>query len=101
MQANPRSDLTFKDPTMKLKQIYVCQQCGSQSPKWAGQCTDCNSWNSLIEDVIATGKNPTDSRVGFAGVEASSVITLEEVPLQAETRVDTGLAELNRVLGGG
>ena len=41
---------------MKLKAIYVCTDCNAQSPKWGGQCLECGSWNSLVEDVVNIGK---------------------------------------------
>ena len=37
---------------MKLKTIYICSQCGTESPRWAGQCFKCQAWNSLVEDVV-------------------------------------------------
>ena len=81
----------------KTKLIYVCQKCGSEYPKWAGQCTDCGTWNSLIEDV-ATKKS---SR--FAGLpdtkENASLLT--EINIDTKPRLSTEIEELDRVLGGG
>lgn len=90
--------------TLKTRQIYVCEQCGSQSPKWVGQCPDCQSWNSLVEEIVNTAKRPAAMQTrsgGYAGAEPSSVVKLHKVPMQTESRVQTGLEELDRVLGGG
>ncbi len=87
---------------MKLKQIYVCEQCGSQSPKWLGQCTDCGSWNSFIEEVISAGKtSPVAASTGYAAASGSLVTSLCDVPLLAQERLSAGSEELDRVLGGG
>lgn len=87
----------------KTRQIYVCEQCGVESPKWVGQCPDCNSWNSLIEQVVTAKKRSaaTARSGGYAGAEPSAIVKLHSVPLKAESRVQTGLEELDRVLGGG
>jgi DNA repair protein RadA/Sms len=89
--------------TVKTRQIYVCEQCGSQSPKWVGQCADCHSWNSLVEEIVSTSKRPAmqTRSGGYAGAEPSAVVKLHKVPVQAESRLQTGLEELDRVLGGG
>lgn len=89
---------------IKTRAIYVCEQCGSQSPKWLGQCQDCQSWNSLIEEITTTPKRSSiqmRSGSGYAGVAPSTVVKLHTVPVQTESRMQTGLEELDRVLGGG
>jgi DNA repair protein RadA/Sms len=80
---------------MKLKNIYVCEQCGFQSPKWLGKCPDCNAWNSFHEDVIEkpSGKEKIEGKI----LSSSPLIHEEHV----EMRIDTKMEELNRVLGGG
>lgn len=85
----------------KLKQIYTCEQCGVQSPKWLGQCPDCNSWNSLVEEVTSAAQLKSQKMVGYAGSAASTLTRLAEVELQTEMRLSTDSEELNRVLGGG
>lgn len=82
---------------MKQKTIFTCQKCGCQSPKWLGKCQDCGAWNSMVEEAaIKPG-----SGVGVSIGNSSRPIPICDVPTQLETRVETGISELNRVLGGG
>lgn len=86
----------------KTKLIYACTHCGAQSPKWAGQCADCGAWNSLTEEVFSQpekNRNPRFS--GYAAENNSAVIRLADVQLKHDVRFQTGLSELDRVLGGG
>ena len=84
----------------RFKTRYVCSECGSEAPKWAGQCGDCGAWNSLQEVVAAApGKSGSGRFSGYAGNNA--VACLGEVEAQSEARVQTTLSELDRVLGGG
>ncbi|PIR61752.1 MAG: DNA repair protein RadA [Candidatus Pacebacteria bacterium CG_4_10_14_0_8_um_filter_43_12] len=82
----------------KLKSVFVCQQCGQEFPRWAGQCGNCSAWNSLVEEVKE--KEPT------AGLQRqatpSEVITFPEVERvrRPKARFSTGISELDRVLGG-
>lgn len=80
----------------KLKNIYVCQQCGFESPKWLGKCPDCSAWNSMVEE-IKTVKSERVSAVGVGGAPRSIV----EIKSGEKERYDTNISELNRVLGGG
>jgi DNA repair protein RadA/Sms len=82
----------------KLKSLYVCQQCGHQSVKWLGRCPSCNSWNSLVEEVA----EPTGSATaaGSAALHEPPVL-LADVSLEDAGRIQTGLGEFDRVLGGG
>ncbi|RCX28267.1 DNA repair protein RadA [Thioalbus denitrificans] len=83
----------------KQKISYCCTECGAQSPKWAGQCPDCGGWNTLVE-VAEEGVARGPRFAGYAGA-LSEVKRLEDVSLEAEPRLPTGLVELDRVLGGG
>lgn len=90
----------------KSKVAFTCTECGAISPKWNGQCGDCEAWNSLTETVITkplSGLTPAQQGrfKGYAGVMDAEIIELADVPLAAEVRVSTGLPELDRVLGGG
>lgn len=85
----------------KAKTLYTCQQCGAQYPKWTGQCGDCGAWNSLTESAMpAAPKGRSIPRAtGYAG--ESGVRLLRNVELGDTPRTETGLRELDRVLGGG
>lgn len=89
----------------KAKTIYSCTNCGSQFPKWTGQCQDCGDWNTLQEEVApmraaATSSNPKAARFeGFA--PKADVQKLQQVSVKGTPRFGTGLSELDRVLGGG
>ncbi|WP_020648387.1 DNA repair protein RadA [Solimonas variicoloris] len=83
----------------KAKTQYVCQNCGGTSPKWVGQCPDCGAWNSLTETVATAA--PKARGGGISGFAGGRVQKLDEVELQEEPRAHTGLAEMDRVLGGG
>lgn len=82
----------------KPKLDYQCQSCGGLAPKWSGQCPDCGAWNSLVE--LARSKPIRHGRVGYAGSQ-SVVQSLGEVGAVEIERLPTGLAEFDRVLGGG
>ena len=84
----------------KARQNYLCSDCGSVSPKWAGQCPDCSAWNTLSETTV-TQRAVGDRFSGFAGAAAPVVTTLSKVSLARTPRVLTGISELDRVLGGG
>lgn len=86
----------------KIKTIYSCNSCGAQFPKWAGQCQDCGDWNCLEEEV-APNKSPSSPKTarfeGFA--PKASVQKLPNVSIKGTPRFGSGVAELDRVLGGG
>jgi DNA repair protein RadA/Sms len=83
------------------KTVYTCSQCGSQQPKWAGQCPDCGAWNTLEETVAAVSKPGAGRFAGYAGEAGPQVRTLSQVAAETTERTPTGLPELDRVLGGG
>ena len=84
----------------KLKQVYVCQQCGYESGKWLGKCPGCNEWGSLVEEVVEAKKAPLATTSARAGGN-SAPVKLRDVKIENETRTSTGMNELDRVLGGG
>ncbi len=80
----------------KQKSVYSCTECGGQAVKWQGQCPHCQAWNTLIETVA----DKTVSR--FSPVSAiDRVQNLSEVEAGEAPRFSSGVAELDRVLGGG
>jgi DNA repair protein RadA/Sms len=88
----------------KKKTAYVCTECGSDHSKWQGQCTDCGQWNTLQEFVVSSSKAPTrDARFeGYAGDTSSQgVQRLADINLNEVPRFTSGMAEFDRVLGGG
>lgn len=83
----------------KAKTLYVCSDCGARHLKWQGQCPDCGAWNSLVEAPAPGGSSVAAGRGQYAGETARA--RLADVSVGRESRVSTGLAELDRVLGGG
>lgn len=80
----------------KTKQVYFCQECGYESSKWMGQCPGCRAWNTFVEEKVVTGARKQGNRT----VSAAPASILE-VTSDVETRLDTNMKELDRVLGGG
>jgi DNA repair protein RadA/Sms len=84
----------------KAKTVYTCTECGGQSPKWQGQCPHCEAWNTLVESVVE--KAAANRYAGLAGGKAAvTPQQLSEVEAQEEERLSSGVAEFDRVLGGG
>ena len=82
----------------KAKTVYVCQECGYESPKWMGQCI-CGAWNSFVEEkVLPDVSEDTRRRASSTDARPSA---LKSVGTLNYERIDTGIGELNRVLGGG
>jgi DNA repair protein RadA/Sms len=75
--------------------VYVCESCGSKSPKWLGRCPGCGEWNSLVEEVVRDAP-----RTGVA-VRSSTAVGMDEVGADEGDRLPSGIPELDRVLGGG
>jgi DNA repair protein RadA/Sms len=90
----------------KQKTAFVCSDCGSDYHKWQGQCSDCGAWNTLSEVRLGggagrgTGAAAQRGRSGYAGVLAPAR-RLQEIDTAEVARIPTGLAEFDRVLGGG
>jgi len=80
----------------KSRPIFVCQQCGSQQPKWLGRCPDCGEWDSLVEEAAAPVRRAGDLPAGDGKPQPLSAVAPPEQP-----RLRTGIGELDRVLGGG
>ncbi len=84
----------------KVKSVYVCSACGHEYSKWFGQCPNCKEWSTLEEEVRSAASTPKASSAFLSG-NRSRVYALNEIKADTEHRFDTGLNELNRVLGGG
>ncbi|MEG1685717.1 MAG: DNA repair protein RadA [Bacteroides sp.] len=84
----------------KDKTVYVCTNCGQDSPKWVGKCPNCGEWNTYVEEIVhreVTNKRPT------SGIETPKAkpMTLSEIVTGEDPRINLKDEELNRVLGGG
>ncbi len=85
----------------KTKISYACNECGGMSSKWAGQCGDCGQWNTLTEVIASKSNDRNQSFTGYAAAANAVVTSLADIPIEQESRITTGLSELDRVLGGG
>ena len=101
----------------KAKTVFMCQECGYESPKWMGQCI-CGAWNSMVEEKVveidekdkmrttsAGAKGAAGGGLGASGmaegVRSGRPSKLSQISSGEKERIDTGIGELNRVLGGG
>ena len=85
----------------KIKTTFVCNDCGSNFPKWQGQCTSCKSWNSISEEVILKPKNNSWEKNNFDNIKTSTPQKISNIVYKEEDRLVTLDTEFNRVLGGG
>ena len=85
-----------------LKTVYICENCEYKSPKWLGKCPSCGEWNTFVEDVVeATPSAATVKRTSAISGGSVGAVAYKELSLPDFIRTDTGLHELDRVLGGG
>jgi DNA repair protein RadA/Sms len=84
----------------KAKTTFFCQNCGTQHAKWMGQCSACNEWNTIVEEVIQK-EVAREWKQSNAAKTISKPLKIEEIQLNAEERVPTKNKELDTVLGGG
>lgn len=86
----------------KTKTVYVCSNCGADSPKWVGKCPNCGEWNTYVEEIVAT-KEPSAKRIipGITEMGKVRPVLLRDITSEEESRIDLKDEELNRVLGGG
>src|SRR6187200_1694058 len=84
--------------------VFVCQECGSQSPKWLGRCADCGAWNSLVEErpqpEAVGGGIAGPHRYAMAGTIGAAQL-YADIEIEQHARLTTGIDEFDRVLGGG
>src|ERR1051325_9533318 len=83
------------------KLIFVCQQCGSQQPKWMGKCPDCGEWNSLVEEKPSTLQSEASPRGGMFRMRETATVAYQDIESQDDARQPSGIEEFDRVLGGG
>ena len=86
----------------KAKTVFVCQECGYESPKWMGQCI-CGAWNSMVEEkIMPAAEDDKRRRTNTNRASAQKPQSLADIAAgNTQSRTDTGIGELNRVLGGG
>ena len=84
----------------KAKTVFVCQECGNESPRWMGQCI-CGAWNSMVEEKVVEAPANDTRRRASEGAKGARPSKLKEVGSCDYSRIDTGIGELNRILGGG
>ena len=83
----------------KIKSVYICSECGYESPKWYGKCPSCGEWNTMNEEIKDTSK-PTAAARSHATAYAPP-IHIRDISTTDEIRYQTGSKELDRVMGGG
>ena len=91
--------------TIKDKTVFVCTECGFDSPKWSGKCPSCGMWNTMVEKTVRADKPSatTSLRKSASGLKDGTPQpeTLDRIETTEEPRIDMVDSELNRVLGGG
>jgi DNA repair protein RadA/Sms len=85
---------------MKTKTVFVCQNCGTQAPRWVGKCPNCEEWNSYIEEEIIA-RNEAQSMRSQIALAAVAPVLLKEVDVFQDKRYLTAIGEFDRVMGGG
>ena len=87
----------------KLKTVYVCTECGYETPKWYGKCPECGAWNTFTEDVRSDEPPSKQKTAGIVSEsdDGTAVESINDVEVADEYRYVTGIKELDRVLGGG
>ncbi len=86
---------------MKSKTVFFCTECGNETPRWQGRCPACGAWNTIEERTEAAASRSASKRSAAASDAVKKPRTLAELSTVAEIRFSTGMAELDRVLGGG
>ena len=82
----------------QTKTVYICQNCGAQSPKWMGKCLSCGGWNTFVEEIVEKKKQGPAT---VASLAANQPLTLENITTEKMERIEVGITEFDRVLGGG
>ena len=87
---------------VKIKTVFICSECEYESPKWLGKCPKCNSWNTFVEDAVATEpQSSAKKRSSAVRSGENRAARFSELSAPDYIRTETGLCELDRVLGGG
>lgn len=86
---------------LKVKTVYVCKECGAESPKWMGRCMQCGEWNTFVEEQVSVGGSKSQLASPVITSATITPMPLAKVQVSEVTRTSTANAELDRVLGGG
>ena len=82
----------------KIKTVFICRNCGADSPKWIGRCPSCQQWNTYVEEKIVTSRN--EPHTGLSA-PAGKPLLLKDIEPKRTVRIPTSIKELDRLLGGG
>lgn len=82
----------------KAKIVFICSECGYETPKWGGKCPGCGAWNTLQEETVTAAVNAAAPSVSLRDLHAEKIA---DICVDREFRYTTGISELDRVLGGG
>ena len=82
------------------KSIFFCQNCGHEEAKWLGQCPVCKEWNTFAEEKVSAGLSRGTTAAAKQS-KTAEVVPLSQISARDDTRMLTGMKELDRVLGGG
>ena len=86
----------------KITTLFFCQECGHESSKWMGQCPACKKWNTFVEEKVSvTGSGMGGSAKASVRKDIPKPVEIGSISMKEEQRIHTGIAELDRVLGGG
>ena len=89
----------------KVATVFFCQECGHESSKWLGQCPACRQWNTFVEEKVTIKSSGMGGSAKTSAAkdtrEASKPVEIGTITMNEEDRILTGIAELDRVLGGG
>ena len=85
----------------KTKTSFFCQNCGTQYPKWIGQCSSCKQWNTIVEEVVQKEEKQVWRTNSNTSKRVNAPVKVSEITQEKELRLNTHDSEFNRVLGGG
>ena len=85
----------------KSKTVYVCSECGYETPRWLGKCPDCGNWNTLTEQAPKVEFNVAEKKLKRAPGSDAEALRIDQIPDDALARIPSSIGELDRVLGGG
>ena len=82
----------------KISEIYTCEKCGAQHPKWSGRCLECGAWSSLIKDIL---DKKSIEKKEVEKIAPAAVVDFNKIQKDKINRSETGISEVDRVFGGG